>query len=70
MTDFDLSFELKLEQKIPMNCLLEVRDVFAVMPTGCGKSFFLAVTAKKNTLTATGQHPQRSNKRVFEKKSI
>ena len=36
----DLSFELKLEQKIPMNCLLEVRDVLAVRPTGCGKSFF------------------------------
>ena len=49
MTDFDLSLELKLEQKIPVNCLLEVRDVFAVMPTGCGKSFFLAVTAKKNS---------------------
>ena len=31
-----------------MNCLLEVRDVFAVMPTGVGKSFFsrvLQVTA-------------------------
>ena len=49
LTDFDLSLELKLEQKIPVNCLLEVRDVFAVMPTGCGKSFFLAVTAKKNS---------------------
>ena len=40
LTDFDLSFELKLEQKIPVNFLLEVRDVLAVIPTGCGKSFF------------------------------
>ena len=35
----DLSFELKQEQKIAVNCLLEGRDVFAVMPTGFGKSF-------------------------------
>ena len=26
----DLSFELELEQKIPVNCLLEGRDVFVV----------------------------------------
>ena len=26
-----------------MNCLLEGRDVFAVMPTGLGKRFFSAV---------------------------
>ena len=36
----DLSFELNLEQKIPVNCLLEGRDVFSVMPTGFGKIFF------------------------------
>ena len=35
----DLSFELKQEQKIAVNCLLEGRDVFAAMPTGFGKSF-------------------------------
>ena len=36
----DLSLELKLEQKIAVNCLLEGRDVSAVMPTGFGKGFF------------------------------
>ena len=35
----DLSFELKQEQKIAVNWLLEGRHVFAVMPTGFGKSF-------------------------------
>ena len=40
MINSDLSFELKLEQKIPVNPLLEGRDVFAKMPTGFGKSFF------------------------------
>ena len=35
----DSSFELKEEQKIAVNCLLEGRDVFAVIPTGFGKSF-------------------------------
>ena len=36
----DLCFEQNLEQKIAENCLLEERDVFAVMPTSFGKSFF------------------------------
>ena len=40
MINSDLGFELKLEHKIPVNCLLEGRDVFAEMPTGFGKSFF------------------------------
>ena len=39
----DLSFGLKLEQKIPVNHLLERRDVFTMMPTGFGKSFFSRV---------------------------
>ena len=40
MINSDLIFELKLEQKIPVNRLLEGRDVFAMMRTGFGKSFF------------------------------
>ena len=40
MINSDLSFELKREQKIPVDRLLEGRDVFAMMPTGFGKSFF------------------------------
>ena len=39
----DLSFQQKLEQKIPVNCLLEGRDVFAVIPTGLGKSVVLVI---------------------------
>ena len=35
----DLSFELKQEQKITVNCLHEGRNVFAVMRTGFGKSY-------------------------------
>ena len=35
----DLSFELKQELKIAVNCLLEGSDVFTVIPTGFGKSF-------------------------------
>ncbi|XP_068735380.1 uncharacterized protein [Montipora capricornis] len=35
----DSSFELKEEQKIAVNHLPEGRDVFAVIPTGFGKSF-------------------------------
>jgi len=38
----DLSFELKQEQRIAVNCLLEVKDVFAVMPTGFGKRFYFS----------------------------
>ena len=39
----DLRFELKQEQRIAVNCLLEGRDVFDVMPTGFGRSIFSAV---------------------------
>ena len=50
----DLSFELNLEQKIAVNCLLEGRDVFAVMPTAFAKSFFwlfsTAITQKNTDL--------------------
>ena len=35
----DSSFELKEEQKIAVNCLLEGRNVFAMIPTGFSKSF-------------------------------
>ena len=35
----DLHFELKQEQKIAVNCLLEGRDVFDVLATGFGKTF-------------------------------
>ena len=56
----DLSFELKLKQKIPVNCLLEGRNVFAVMPTHFGKSFFQALLH----VTAI-EHGRR-----FEKESI
>ena len=45
-------FDLKPEQKDAVNCLLEGRDVFAVMPTGVGKSFIfqlfsMAIEQKK-----------------------
>ena len=47
--NFDLSFELKLEQKKAVNCLLDRRDVFAVMPTGFGQRFFSAVLHSDRT---------------------
>ena len=37
-----------------MDCLLEGRDAFAVMPTSFGKSFFFSCSS------------QRSNKKIFE----
>ena len=45
-------FDLKPEQKDAVNCLLEGRDVFAVMPTGVSKSFIfqlfsMAIEQKK-----------------------
>lgn len=48
-------FKLKLEQEHAINCLLEGRDVFAVMPTGYGKSaifqlFVMAMNCKKISL--------------------
>ena len=54
----DLSFELKQEQKIAVNCLLEGRDVFAVMPTGFGKSFIFQVfsTAIEQKKISEGLH--------------
>ena len=50
----DLSFEVKLKQKIAVNCLLEGKDVFTVMPNCFGKIFFSCST-------------QRSRRRRFEK---
>ena len=41
----NLNFKLKVEQKIAVDCLLEGRDVFVVMPTGFGKCFFLIFSA-------------------------
>ena len=38
----DSNFELKEEQKVAVSCLLEGRDIFAVMPTGFGKSFIFS----------------------------
>ena len=39
-------FQLKREQELTVNCLLEGRNVFAVMPTGYGKSFVFQVFLK------------------------
>ena len=55
----DLSFELKLEQKIAENCLLEGRDVFAVMPTSFGKRFFSAVLHSDRTEEDLRRAPER-----------
>ena len=59
----DLSFELKQEQKIAVNCLLEGRDVFAVMPTGFGKSFIFQLfsTAIEQKKISQGLHPNSVN---------
>ena len=37
--------ELKREQEQALNCLLEGRDVFTVIPTGYGKSFIFQLFA-------------------------
>ena len=52
-------FELKQEQKIAVNCLLEGRDVFAVMPTGFGKSFSFQLfsTAIEQKKISEGLYP-------------
>ena len=64
MINSDLSFKLKLKQKITVNCLLEGKDVFAVMPTGFGKSF-----SDEKSFSAV-LHMQWMNRRRFEKESI
>ena len=55
----DSSFELKEEQKIAVNCLLEGRDVFAVIPTGFGKSFIFQLFSTTIELKkiSEGLHP-------------
>ena len=58
LVNSDLSFELKLVQKIAVNCLLEGRDVFTVMPTSFSKSVFFSCSL------------QQLNRRGFEKESI
>ena len=57
----DLSFKPKQEQKIAVNCLLEVRDVLTVTLTGFSKSFIfqlfsMAIEQKK---ILEGLHPNR-----------
>ena len=44
-------FDLKPEQKDAVNCLLEGRDVFAVMPTGVCKSFISVPTVLNGNRT-------------------
>ena len=51
-SSFQSTLGLKLEQKDAVNCLLEGRGVFALMPTGFGKSFIfqlfsMAIERKK-----------------------
>ena len=55
----NLHFELKQEQRIAVNCLLEGRDVFTVMPTGFGKSFIFQLfsTAIEQKKISEGKHP-------------
>ena len=55
----NLHFELKQEQRIAVNCLLEGRDVFALMPTGFGKSFIFQLfsTAIEEKKISEGNHP-------------
>ena len=57
----DPSFELKEEQKIAVNWLLEGRDVFAVIPTDFGKSFIFQLfsTAIEQKRIWEGFHPVR-----------
>ena len=55
----NLHFEVKQEQRIAVNSLLEGRDVFAVMPTGFGKSFIFQLfsTAIEQKKISEGEHP-------------
>ena len=54
----NLHFELKQEQRIAVNCLLEGRDLFAVMPTGFSKSFIFQLfsTAIEEKKISEGNH--------------
>ena len=55
----NLHFEQKRGQRIAVNCLLEGMDVFAVMPTGFGKSFIFQLfsTAIEEKKISEGKHP-------------
>ena len=55
----NLHFEQKQGQRIAVNCLLEGKDVFAVMPTGFGKSFIFQLfsTAIEEKKISEGKHP-------------
>ena len=55
----NLHFEQKQGQRIAVNCLLEGRDVFAVMPTGFGKSFIVQLfsTTIEEKKISEGKHP-------------
>ena len=55
----DSNFELKEEQKVAVSCLLEGRDIFAVMPTGFGKSFIFLLfsTAIEQKKISEGLQP-------------
>ena len=55
----DFRFELKQEQRIAANSLLEGRDVFALMPTGFSKGFIFQLfsTAIEQKKISEGKHP-------------
>jgi len=55
----NLSFELKQERRKAVNCSLEGRNVFAVMPSGFGKSFIFQLfsTTIEQKKISEGKHP-------------
>ena len=57
MSELDLAFYLKEEQKTPLESFLCKKGVFAVLPTGYGKSLIyqLAPLAKRMGLVVIGR---------------